>query len=178
VISAPDSRFVCAAVFLDTKTEMGGKLLLCKCFFKKIDQCLFFNTQTMLIESILHDSLAMFSPKPLIFPDGIRTRAFYSWGGCDVHCATPPPGRVNNIIESLADDKNELKVSKIFDISKELKVSIIFDISKELKVLITFDISKQLKVSIIFDISKQLKVLKKFDISTVPHFKSKRRVRL
>jgi hypothetical protein len=48
---------------------------------------LLFNTQTMHIESRIHYSIEMFSLKTL-YLGGIRTRVF--WGGCVVHCSTPP----------------------------------------------------------------------------------------
>jgi hypothetical protein len=49
----------------------------------------FFNTQSMHIKSIIHNSIVVYSWKSL-FPDGIRTRVFCSWGGCNGHSATPP----------------------------------------------------------------------------------------
>jgi hypothetical protein len=41
----------------------------------------------ILPKSILHNSCVL--PKTL-YPGGIRTRVFCSWGGCNVHWATPP----------------------------------------------------------------------------------------
>jgi hypothetical protein len=41
-------------------------------------------TQTVHIKSIEHNRIAMISLKTL-YPGGIWTRVFYSWGGCDVY---------------------------------------------------------------------------------------------
>jgi hypothetical protein len=40
----------------------------------------FFDTQTMHIKSIVHNSIAMTSKKSYIYPGGIWTRVFCSWG--------------------------------------------------------------------------------------------------
>jgi hypothetical protein len=45
------------------------------------------NTQTVHIKSMKHNSITILSIKTL-YPSGIRTQVFCSWGGCNVHCAT------------------------------------------------------------------------------------------
>jgi hypothetical protein len=52
----------------------------------------FFGTQTMHIESTVHNSTDMICLKTLC-PGGIWTRVFCSRGWGDVHCGTPPPGQ-------------------------------------------------------------------------------------
>jgi hypothetical protein len=59
-------------------------------FLKKV------NTQTMHIKSIIHNNNAMITLKSRV--PWIRTRVFRSWGGRDVHWATPPrQGNSNEI---------------------------------------------------------------------------------
>jgi hypothetical protein len=47
------------------------------------------NTQTAQIKLVIYNSIAMISLK-ILYPGGIRTRVFGSWGGSYVHFATPP----------------------------------------------------------------------------------------
>jgi hypothetical protein len=58
-------------------------------FWGQMPLFLFFNTQTMHIKSIVHNTIALTSFKTL-HPGRIRTRVFCSWGGCNVDCATQP----------------------------------------------------------------------------------------
>jgi hypothetical protein len=52
-----------------------------------------FNTTTMHFKSIALNSIALIDlRKKTLYPGGIRTRGFYSLGGCDVHCTMPPGG--------------------------------------------------------------------------------------
>jgi hypothetical protein len=48
-----------------------------------------FQLTKMRMKSVIDDSTAMFPKKPRALCR-IRTRLFCSWGGCDVHCVTPP----------------------------------------------------------------------------------------
>jgi hypothetical protein len=59
------------------------------------------NTQTMHIKAImyLYKTPLRWSPlKCYIYPDGIRTRVFWSWGWCDAHCATPHRANFQTVI--------------------------------------------------------------------------------
>jgi hypothetical protein len=49
-----------------------------------------FNTQTIYIKSIIHNSIAMSSLKKTLHPGEIRPRIFCYVGRCDGQCATPP----------------------------------------------------------------------------------------
>jgi hypothetical protein len=51
-------------------------------FHNKISHKAFF-----VFEVFFHSSIAMFSQK--LWPGGIRTRVFFSWGGRDDHYTTP-----------------------------------------------------------------------------------------
>jgi hypothetical protein len=56
------------------------------------------SAQTLHIKSIKHNGIPIISLKTL-YTGGIRTRVFWSWRGCDVHCATPPGPKTLFFIE-------------------------------------------------------------------------------
>jgi hypothetical protein len=67
---------------------IDNKIIFIKIFWP-MPLFLFSSTHTMHIKSIIDNSIPTFSIKTL-YPGGIRTRVLGSWGGCDVHCVTPP----------------------------------------------------------------------------------------
>jgi hypothetical protein len=51
-----------------------------RCTFTMVIKFLFSTHKTVPVKSIIYDSIALFSLKTL-YPGGIRTRVFCSWGG-------------------------------------------------------------------------------------------------
>jgi hypothetical protein len=82
-----------------TMEKLGGKIQFMKWSGALMPwhSTIFFYLLTSFSNIVLANALlSQINTQTTLHPGGIRTRAFCSRGGCDVHCATPPchPGQL------------------------------------------------------------------------------------